>query len=124
MELSVVFSLLALAVGNHIVGIYGEDHEIATAVCVGLAPDNSYTAAIPRKCSSGRSCVDICRSVSNMGKVSGGAFLRPRCINTLHIYASRGSKNTPNTKWINTWKYGFRGCTATHCGPNFCCCSK
>ncbi|XP_048735740.1 uncharacterized protein LOC125651204 [Ostrea edulis] len=117
--------VVIFGVGNHIVGIYGQDHEIATSVCVGLAPDKTYTAAIPRRCWSGESCNDICRSVSNMDEVSDAFTPQPRCINALHIYPNnRGPKHTPNTKWINTWRYGSRGCEATHCGPNFCCCSQ
>ncbi|XP_011457025.3 uncharacterized protein [Magallana gigas] len=116
--------VFTLVLGVQVFGVFGDDHTIATSVCVGLAPERTYTAAIPRDCNSRQSCNEICRSVADMDVVNDASKPRPECIDALHIYADRGTKNTANTKWVNTWRYGSKGCRATHCGPNFCCCSQ
>lgn len=63
----VVFVVLVLV---QVFGVFGDDHTIATSVCVGLAPERTYTAAIPRDCNSRRSCNEICRSVADMDVVN------------------------------------------------------
>lgn len=65
-SLNVVFVVL----GVQVFGVFGDDHTIATSVCVGLAPERTYTAAIPRDCNSGQSCNEICRSVADMDVVN------------------------------------------------------
>lgn len=64
--LNVVFVVL----GVQVFGVIGDDHTIATSVCIGLASERTYTAAIPRNCNSGRSCNEICRSVADMDEVN------------------------------------------------------
>lgn len=63
----VVFVVLVLV---QVFGVFGDDHTIATSVCVGLAPERTYTAAIPRDCNSRQSCNEICRSVADMDVVN------------------------------------------------------
>lgn len=63
----VVFVVLVLV---QVFGVFGDDHTIATSVCVGLAPERTYTAAIPRDCNSRQSCNEICRSVADMDEVN------------------------------------------------------
>ncbi|XP_062621607.1 uncharacterized protein LOC134283165 [Saccostrea cucullata] len=124
MAIYLSFLILTLAFGTNILLISGDDHDIATAACIGLSPQRAYTAAIPRKCSGGESCNAICQSLASLDDYNDAFNKKPQCIDALHIYAKRGPKNTPNTKWINTWRYGSFSCSATHCGPNFCCCSQ
>lgn len=65
-SLNVVFVVL----GVQVFGVFGDDHTIATSVCIGLASERTYTAAIPRDCNSRRSCNEICRSVADMDVVN------------------------------------------------------
>ncbi|XP_062603321.1 uncharacterized protein LOC134265099 [Saccostrea cucullata] len=123
MSLSCLIFTLALGINILLVSGFNYDHGIATAACIALSPQRAYSAAIPRKCGGGQSCDAICQSITNMGY--GDAFnKKPQCVDALHIYAKRGPYNTPNTLWLNTWRYGRFSCAATHCGPNFCCCSR
>lgn len=62
--------LFFLVLGTQVFGVIGDDHTIATSVCIGLASERTYTAAIPRNCNSGRSCYEICRSVADMDEVN------------------------------------------------------
>ncbi|XP_062603316.1 DNA polymerase theta-like [Saccostrea cucullata] len=124
MTLSVKMPVKVKTFGTNILLISGDDHDIATAACIGLSPQRAHTAAIPRKCGGGESCNEICQSVTGMDYAGVSFNKKPQCIDALHIYAKRGPYNTPNTLWLNTWRYGSFSCAATHCGPNFCCCSQ
>ncbi|XP_061177588.1 uncharacterized protein LOC133186350 [Saccostrea echinata] len=124
MTMSLSCLIFTMVFGANILLISGDDHDLATAACIGLSPQRAYTAAVPRKCNGGESCNAICQAVSGMNAAGDSFNKKPQCIDALHIYAKRGAKNTPNTLWVNTWRYGSFSCAATHCGPNFCCCSQ
>nr|XP_011416833.2 uncharacterized protein LOC105320531 [Crassostrea gigas] len=120
MGLLVVFVFI-FAIGTTVLA-GGEDHTIAQAACTGMGSEKRYTAAIPRE-RGGKSCQDICSSVTDMDEDNDYPGTKPYCIEGILIYQKKGPKDTLNTKWMNTWKYGAKGCVQTKWGPNFCCCS-
>ncbi|XP_063433810.1 uncharacterized protein LOC134715517 [Mytilus trossulus] len=76
----------------------------ALSMCLGITGSSSgQIRSVRRNCSSKTTCKTICK----------GASLK--CFNALHLYAYTYSV---------AHLYGNGGCSATYCGPNYCCCHK
>ncbi|CAC5411439.1 unnamed protein product [Mytilus coruscus] len=82
----------------------------ALSMCLGIKGSSySHIKSVRRNCTSKTTCGSICKGVDNS----------LQCFNALHLYG-----RSESVAYSSAHVYGNGGCSATYCGPNYCCCFK